>query len=65
LLFLYQTVVEALDDDALFGNEEDEEEDGAFVMYVVFEFSKNHLMTVLPGAILQMLWATISWAFGN
>jgi transcriptional activator SPT7 len=26
------TAVEALDDDALFGNEEDEEEDGAFVM---------------------------------
>jgi transcriptional activator SPT7 len=46
LLFLYQTAVEALDDDALFGNEEDEEEDGAFVMYVVFEFSRNHLMTM-------------------
>jgi hypothetical protein len=28
-----QTAVEALDDEALFGNENDEEEDGAFVMY--------------------------------
>ena len=31
-----QTTVEALDDEALFGIDEDEEEDGAFVMYVNF-----------------------------
>lgn len=66
--FILQTAVEALDDDALFGNEEDEEEDGAFVMYVIFRFSKNPFRLSdghFPGVILQMLWATISWVFGN
>lgn len=29
---IIQTTIEALDDDALFGNEEEEDEDGAFVM---------------------------------
>jgi len=61
-----QTAIEALDDDALFGNEEDEEEDGAFVMYVVFETLISHLVTdyqTLAGAILRMHWATISWVF--
>lgn len=31
-----QTTIEALDDEALFGMDEDEEEDGAFVMYADF-----------------------------
>ena len=31
-----QTDVDAIDDDALFGNEDDEEEDSEFVMWVAF-----------------------------
>jgi len=34
----FQTVAEALDDDALFKNDEEGEEEGAFVMYVVWEY---------------------------
>lgn len=63
-----QTTVEALDDEALFRIDEDEEEDGAFVMYVdIFALLSDLLLNYhcFTGATLPMHWATISWVSGS
>ena len=39
----------AWDDDALFGAEEDEEEEGEFVMYVLHLYPVHHFLTSLRG----------------
>jgi hypothetical protein len=62
-----QTAVEALDDDALFGNDEDEEEEGAFVMYAltIFPFVPRLTLYCIVGVTLLMLLVTTSLAYVN
>jgi transcriptional activator SPT7 len=46
-LLVTKTTVEVPDDGDLFGDQEDEEEDGAYVMYDPSPFSPPHLLIVI------------------
>jgi hypothetical protein len=60
-----QTAVEALDDDALFGVDEDDEEEGEFVMYVLRIFLLLLGLHDIVGVISLMLLVTTSLASVN
>lgn len=57
------TSTEALDDDALFANEDDEEEESAFVMYVPYFLIYEALLIVLSGVSSPMILARTSSVF--
>ncbi len=62
------TATEALDDDALFGNEDDEEEDNAFVMYApCFSFYQTKSLhgDTRPGDNLLTILARIFWVYAS
>ena len=64
--FASQTTEEAWDDDALFQNAEDEEEDGQFVMYVIWPvIIRVSMLTFTPGAILPTRLGKTSLVFGS
>ena len=48
---LSQTADQAWDDEALFGPEDDEEEEGEFVMYVLYLAFSRRLLKFLQGQL--------------